>query len=147
MQDDLKEYGITFVQKAKALGSRMAAGVRRNAKVFKDRLMMVSKKRSRYRLLRKAGVGTANLMRTGGVASMYHGSEVMGVSPSLLRSQRVTASAMMAPAIGSGGWSRGGDRDDFGRRRAERHGRPSAPGAYRHDGTVVHGHLGAVAAG
>ena len=34
---------------------------------------------------------------------MCHGSEVMGVSPSLLRGQRTTASVMMAPASGSGG--------------------------------------------
>ena len=54
-------------------------------------------------MLRRMGVDTAKLVRTGGGASLMHGFHTIGVSPSMLYSQRSAAAAAAAPVSGRGG--------------------------------------------
>ena len=103
LQADLAEYGVKLVRKTKALGSGLAAGVRRNGKVLKDRLKAFKRRRARYELLKRWGVGTAVVARTGGLVAETYGSEVMGVGTSLLRSQRQAMARAVAPAGGGAG--------------------------------------------
>lgn len=102
LQRELSEFGVKFVLKAKALGSGLGAGVKRNVLVLTQRLKQFKTRKSRYRLLKRAGVDTPNLLRTGGLSAETYGSEVMGVAPTMLLNQRRTAAVMAAPASGVG---------------------------------------------
>ena len=70
---NLSQFGIRFTKRVKALGIGLAAGNRRNAKVLRDRLNQFRKRLPRFQRLKQAGVDTANLLRTGGIAAMAHG--------------------------------------------------------------------------
>jgi hypothetical protein len=52
-------------------------------------------------MLRKAGVNTARLLKTGGIAALGHAQAVMGVSNRLLLQQRRAAAAVL-DATGAG---------------------------------------------
>ena len=67
VMDKLKPHGIKHTLRVKSLGVGLAAGVRRNARVLNTRLKDFKKRQPRYRVLRRMGVDTARLMRTGGV--------------------------------------------------------------------------------
>ena len=57
---------IRYVKKVKALGVGLGAGVRRNVDVAKHRLKTMKKRVPRFRRLRKLGISTSRLLRTGG---------------------------------------------------------------------------------
>ena len=61
----LVKYGIKLVGRAKSLGAGMGAGVARNALVLNKRMKAFAKRARRFRLLRRNGVDTARVMRTG----------------------------------------------------------------------------------
>ena len=99
-----KKVGIVihFQLRVKALGVGMGAGVRRNTTVMRSRLANFACRMARFRRLRKVGVSTARLMRTGMRAITYC-SAIMGVPCGLLKTQRQTAAAVSAPGAGTGG--------------------------------------------
>ena len=68
--EGLKEHSIKPVIRTKSLGFGMAAGNRRNASVINKRLKDYKKRLARFRMLRKAGVDTNRLNRTGGTAAL-----------------------------------------------------------------------------
>ena len=94
--------GITFCAKVKALGTGLAAGIRRNSTVQWNRLVKYRARLPRFRSLRKVGIDTARLVRTG-KSAMTYGPAISGVPPSLLDAQRRTAAAAAAPGAGTGG--------------------------------------------
>ena len=94
---------VRYALRVKSLGAGLAAGVARNNKVMQHRLKQFKSRLPRYRMLRQAGVDTAMLVRTGGVAALMHGYMAIGVAPSMLLQQRRTASAAAAPSSGLGG--------------------------------------------
>ena len=57
----------------------------------------------RFRWLRKLGIDTAMLVRTGGKQALTYGGAIMGVSNSLLRDQRRVGAAAAGPTSGRGG--------------------------------------------
>ncbi len=69
------------------------------------RLRSFQQRVPRFRRIRAAGISTARLLRTGGVAAMTYGQAVMGVAPSVLLQQRRAAAAAAAPAGGTCGQS------------------------------------------
>ena len=90
-------------EKVKALGVGLGAGVRRNVDVAKHRLKTMKSRVPRFRRLRKLGVSTSRLLRTGAKAAMTYGQAILGVSNSLLRDQRRTAAGIAATGAGVGG--------------------------------------------
>ena len=93
---------IQWKKQVKALGVGLAAGVRRNAVVAKERLAKYAGRMRKYRKLRRAGVSTARLVRIG-LTAMTYGSAMLGVPCGMLRSQRQTVAAVAAPGAGTGG--------------------------------------------
>ena len=69
--------GIKFEARVKALGAGLGVGVRRNAKVLKKRIVDYAGRIPRFRKLRRAGVNTARLLRTG-MRAMTYGESIMG---------------------------------------------------------------------
>ncbi len=105
IQRGLLRFAVRYVDRVKSLGSGLGAGTRRNARVTAGRLRAFQLRLPRFRRLRAAGVSTARLLRTGGVAAMTFGQSVVGVAPSLLLQQRRAAAAAAAPANGACGQS------------------------------------------
>ena len=99
----LKQFGIKCVKKVKPLGIGMASGTQHDAGVLKARLKNFKKRTTRFQRLRKAGIDTAKLIRTGGGAAITYGEFACGVSPSLLLNQRRTVGAATATEAGTGG--------------------------------------------
>ena len=93
--DVLKQSQITW--------SRLGAGVRKHPGVINKRLKQFKRRLSRFWGLRKAGIDTARILRTGGVAGLTYRKFVYGVTPSLLLAQRRAVASAAAPASGSGG--------------------------------------------
>ena len=87
-----KEMGILikFRRKVKALGVGLGAGIRRNVTVARGRLQGYTARVARFRRLRKIGVDTARLLRTG-LKAMTYGASIMGVVDGMLRSHRQVA--------------------------------------------------------
>lgn len=94
---------IKYTRKVKALGVGLGAGVRRNVDAMKHRLKTMKKRAPRFRRLRKLGISTSRLLRTGAKAAMTYCQAIMGVSNSLQRDQRRTAAVIAAPESGIGG--------------------------------------------
>ncbi len=92
----LRRWGFSYVDRVKGLGAAMGAGVRRNAKVARQRLAKFIKRRARFRRLRAAGVRIARLINTGGNAYLSHGQADTGVATSLLYDQRRAVAATIA---------------------------------------------------
>ena len=76
-----------------SLGTGLGAGTRRNVSQLKKRLRRFRSRLPRFKALRRAGVRTDRLLRTGANAAMMFGCEVMGISDSMLNTQRRTAAA------------------------------------------------------
>ena len=89
----------TFRKKVKALGLGLGAGIRRNVSVARGTLQGYSARVARFRRLRKVGVDTARLLRTG-LKAMTYGSSILGGTCSMLRAQRQVAAAIAAPGAG-----------------------------------------------
>ena len=94
---------IKYVRKVNYLGVGLGAGVRRNVDVMKHRLKMMKKRVPRFMRLRKIGISTSRLLRTGAKAAMTYGQAILGVSNIMLRDQRRTAAVISAPGAGSVG--------------------------------------------
>ena len=72
----------------------MGAGTRRNVDVLKGRLEDMKRRIPRFRRLRKLGISTSRLLRTGAKAAMTYGQAITGVGDALLRDQRRTAAEL-----------------------------------------------------
>jgi hypothetical protein len=94
--DKWKTHGIQFCERVKALGVGLAAGCRRNMEVLTKRLRTFAARTAKFRRLRKAGVDTARIVRTG-LRGMTYGQSTTGVSDSFLHRQRVTVASMATP--------------------------------------------------
>jgi hypothetical protein len=93
---------VTAVKAAKALGVGMGAGVRRNASAALKRFRAFAARRSQFQRLRRSGVNTSRLLRTGGTSAMTFGQAVLGVSDSLLLAQRRAAAACVVSSVAGG---------------------------------------------
>ncbi len=89
---------LQYLERAKSLGVGVAAGTRRHVGVLRSRLKAFTKRLPLYRHLRRSGVNTAGLVRTGGLPAMAYGCEVSGVSPQMLLAQRRAAAAAVSAA-------------------------------------------------
>ena len=97
----LPELSLRYQHRVVSLGSALGAGRRRNAQVATRRLAAFVARRGRFRRLRRAGIRTDRLMRTGGIAALTFGQGVTGVSPALLLKQRrAVAAATVATSAG-----------------------------------------------
>ena len=101
----LRRYAVAYARRVKSLGAGLGAGVRRNAQVATKRLKAFRQRLPRFRRLRAAGVSTARLLRTGGIAAMTYGQAIIGVPSSILLQQRRSAAAAAAPSNGICGQS------------------------------------------
>ena len=95
-----KVLGIRFEARVKALGAGLGAGVRRNTRVLKKRIVDFAARIPRFRRLKRAGVNTARLLRTG-MRAMTYGESIGGVSNSTLHTQRKIAGVVSALASGT----------------------------------------------
>ncbi len=91
----LAAYGVRYVERAKSLGVGIAAGVRRNATVQKQRLRSFRARMARFGALLRSGLSAARIVRSGGSASFTYGDGITGVAPSTLRDRR----RMVAAAV------------------------------------------------
>jgi hypothetical protein len=80
LQSTLQQFRIPSVLRVKSLGVGLAAGAARNTQVMQTRLKNFAKRIPRFKMLRRAGVDTAKLVRTGGLAALMHGFGGSGVS-------------------------------------------------------------------
>ena len=98
----LPELALRYQHRVTSLGSGLAAGRRRTTHVANARLSAFAQRIGRFRRLRRVGVRTDRLMRTGGTAALQFGQAVTGVSTSLLLKQRraVAASTVSTTAGG-----------------------------------------------
>ena len=78
------------------MGVGLGAGTKRNTQASSARLKAFKARQSRFRMLRRAGVDTARILRTGGVSAMTYGVAAQGVAPSMLLQQRRAAAAAAA---------------------------------------------------
>ena len=95
--------GLKYCKKVKSLGAGMAGGRRRNVDVMTARLIKFKARLPRFRRLRRIGVSTVRLIKTGGKAGMTYAQGILGVSCSMLSGQRRAVAAVVAPASGCGG--------------------------------------------
>ena len=75
----LRPLQVGYQRRAKSLGVGPGGGWRRNAQILNDRLKQFRSRAGRFRLLRRSGVDTARLVRTGSNASMMYGVGITGV--------------------------------------------------------------------
>ena len=99
----LKAFGVRSRRVVKSLGVHLGAGRRRTTQGTRERLADIYRRVRRYRQLRKMGVDTARLLRTGGGAAMTYGQATAGVSPTMLRRQRRVAASISVPGHGISG--------------------------------------------
>ena len=69
----LPDITVSYKHRVTSLGSGLGAGRRRNAGVVAKRLGSFVRRRARFRRLRRAGVRTDRIIRTGGSAAMEFG--------------------------------------------------------------------------
>jgi hypothetical protein len=103
MEKRWAEIGLKYYRKVKALGAGMAGGRRRNVDTMTEMLIKFRKRLPRFRRLRRVGISTVRLLKTGGKAGMTYAEGILGVSNSMLRCQRRAVAAVAAPASGCGG--------------------------------------------
>ena len=101
LEETWQDLGIKYQKYVKSLGVGMAAG-RRNVKEQVKRLKCFKERIPRFRKLAKLGVDPAMIVRAGGKAGIVYGESTMGLSNSLLQSQRRAVAAAVAPQHGSG---------------------------------------------
>ena len=93
---------LSFARRVTSLGAPLAAGRRRSSLVATKRLRAFRVRVKRFRCLRRVGINTARLIRTGGSAAMTYGQHVCGVSNALLLQQRRTVAACTVLSRGGG---------------------------------------------
>ena len=94
---------VRYTLRVKSLGAGLASGVARNCTVMLHRLRLFQSRLSRFKMLRQAGVNTAMLVHTGGLAALMYGYMALGVAPSVLLRQRRAINAAAPPSSGLGG--------------------------------------------
>ena len=72
---------VRYTLRVKSLGAGLAPGVARNCTVMLHRLRLFQSRLSRFKMLRQAGVNTAMLVRTGGLAALMYGYMAPWSSP------------------------------------------------------------------
>ena len=103
MESRWAKLGLKFCKQMKSFGAGMAGGRRRNVDVMTERLIKFRQRLPRFRRLRRIGISTVRLLKTGGKAGMTYAEGILGVSNTMLRSQRRAVAAVAAPASGCGG--------------------------------------------
>ena len=103
LKAELTHSSIPYSLRVKSLGVGLGAGVARNTRVMQTRLKQFKKRLPRFKPLRRVGINTAKIIRTGGVAALMHGYGGMGVSPTMLLHQRRAVMSAAAPKSGLGG--------------------------------------------
>ena len=98
----LKQWGVRWTSTAKVLGVGVGAGAIRCARFIERRLTDFGRTVGRHRRLRRVGIDTARLVKTGGVQRMAYGEEVMGVASGTLHRQRRKAAAAALPGVAGG---------------------------------------------
>ena len=97
----LRKVQVRSARSAKMLGVGTAGGRRRCASVLRSRIVKVRARVPRIQQLRRAGVNSALLVRTGIIPAMTYGQDISGVSNSmLLQQRRIAAKASAAPGSG-----------------------------------------------
>lgn len=94
---------IPYSARNKSLGIGLGSGVVRNMRVVNKRLKNFRKRLQRYKQLRKCGVDTARIVRTGGCKALTYGQFASGTSPAMLLMQRRTVGRTTGPAAGAAG--------------------------------------------
>jgi hypothetical protein len=94
--------GITIrvAGRVTSLGTGLGAGRRRNMTQAVKRLSSRKQRRNRSKMLKRAGVKTDRIVRTGGVAYITFGQKSLGVSDSLLLQQRRSVAAACCASSG-----------------------------------------------
>ena len=93
---------LSFARRVTSLGAPLAAGRRRSALVAVKRLKAFRLRVKRFRALRRVGVNTAKLIRTGGSAALTYGQHVCGVSNAMLLQQRRSVASCTVLSRGGG---------------------------------------------
>ena len=135
-----KGISIEYKERVKALGAGLGAGVRRNMTVLRERYHKYRQRIPKFRRLRKIGVDTARLVRTG-IRAMTYGSAITGVPNGLLRKPETDSCGHHS--AGSWDWwsELGLGSDDCGWRQNWKS-RPSIRRAWATHRGMVHGRLG-----
>ena len=98
----LPQLMLSAALRVTSLGAPLAAGRRRSALVAVKRLKAFRLRVKRFRALRRAGINTAKLIRTGGAAALSYGQHVCGVSNTMLLHQRRSVAACTVLSRGGG---------------------------------------------
>ena len=93
---------LQVVKLACSLGVGLAGGRRPATHVLRKRLAAFKKRLPRFAAIRRLAVSTAKLLRTGGAAGLTYGQASVGVSPSLLHSQRTAVAKALGDRTGGG---------------------------------------------
>ena len=93
----MPEVALVKKMAVKSLGGDIGTGRRRTTRVLQTRLKAFRRRRQCFRRVRRAigFSGTATVLRTGGTAAMTYATGNMGVSSTMLHSQRTGAAAML----------------------------------------------------
>ena len=78
---------VSVSDRVTSLGSGPAAGRRRNMLQARERLKAFRARRGRFQMLKRCGVKTDRLLRTGGISVLTFGQHALGVSVTMLRQQ------------------------------------------------------------
>ena len=98
----LTPWAVQHVEVAKMLGVGVTAGVRRNMQATAQRIKKLAGRKENYAKLKRLGIDTGRILRTGGVSTMTYGLHVHGVSDyMLLQMRRVAAGLCGSMARGS----------------------------------------------
>ena len=102
IQAKLARWAVQYVGVAKMLGVGVTAGTRRNMRVTAQRIKKLAGRSDNYAKLKRLGMDTGRILRTGGVSTMTYGLQVHGVSDyMLLQMRRVAAGLCGSMARGS----------------------------------------------
>ncbi len=91
---------LSLTTHAKMLGTDSVGGRRRTTVTFVERVQLFSEARPRFQALRKAGVNSAQMVRTAGPLAIMYGVEIMGLADTALLTARSRVASAAAPQGG-----------------------------------------------
>ena len=92
VEKGLEHWGVKFVRTARMLGADSGGGVRRSTVAASQRIKGLLRRMGQFGKLRKAGVDTARLLRTGALASAQFAQACLGIGDfALLQLRRAAA--------------------------------------------------------
>ena len=92
VEKGLGHWGIRFVRTAKMLGADSAGGIRRSTAAATQRVKGLLRRMGQFGKLRRAGIDTARLLRTGALASAQFAQACLGIGDyALLQLRRAAA--------------------------------------------------------